>query len=137
MGSEQTSFGSGPFLVGHRSTLSSHYHPSHVTHSVRSAPATADNVKNRSARAFLWVSADPSSLTLLSVLSARIMTDSLTSPRYTGLSSVVRAIWVEAGWKGFYRGFVPVVLRAFPTKCVPAYLNASLLGSCLPSHAKI
>jgi solute carrier family 25 carnitine/acylcarnitine transporter 20/29 len=53
---------------------------------------TADNVKNR------------------------LQTDSLTQPRYSSPLAVVRVIWKEAGWKGFYRGFVPVVLRAFPTK---------------------
>nr|ADE10072.1 mitochondrial carrier protein [Tremella fuciformis] len=58
----------------------------------------------------------------------RIMTDSIKNPRYSGVADAYRQTWRESydpskglGWnslarvKTFYRGFVPVVLRAFPT----------------------
>ncbi|GAA5916375.1 hypothetical protein JCM8208_003415 [Rhodotorula glutinis] len=45
----------------------------------------------------------------------RYMTDSLTKPRYTTWRSCARAIYAEGGPKAFYRGFVPGILRAFPT----------------------
>ncbi|RSH90686.1 hypothetical protein EHS25_001291 [Saitozyma podzolica] len=58
----------------------------------------------------------------------RIMTDSVTKPRYHGVFDAYRQTWTETfdptktfGWnsaariKNFYRGVVPVVLRAFPT----------------------
>ncbi|CED82104.1 Mitochondrial carnitine-acylcarnitine carrier protein [Phaffia rhodozyma] len=57
----------------------------------------------------------------------RMMTDSITKPRYTGVLSVVRAIYAEAGFKGFYRGFVPVVLRAFPTNASALFVFESVM----------
>ncbi|KAL7410244.1 mitochondrial carrier domain-containing protein [Mrakia frigida] len=71
---------------------------------------------------FFWLGALPADN-----VKNRIMTDSLTSPRYTGLPSVVRAIWKEAGWKGFYRGFVPVVLRAFPTNASALFVYEGVM----------
>ncbi|GAA6057257.1 hypothetical protein JCM3770_003826 [Rhodotorula araucariae] len=45
----------------------------------------------------------------------RYMTDSLTNPRYHNWRSCARAIYAEGGPKAFYRGFIPGILRAFPT----------------------
>lgn len=58
----------------------------------------------------------------------RIMADSPTAPKYPSVLAAYRTVWREAydpsrglGWnslarlKNFYKGFVPVVLRAFPT----------------------
>ncbi|WVO15542.1 hypothetical protein L204_103202 [Cryptococcus depauperatus] len=58
----------------------------------------------------------------------RIMADDIKNPKYKGVFDAYRQIWMEsydpskdigwnasARWKTFYRGFVPVVLRAFPT----------------------
>ena len=44
-------------------------------------------------------------------------------PRYQGLRGAARAINAEAGWRGFYKGFAPCVLRAFPANaaCFLAY----------------
>ncbi|WWC66895.1 uncharacterized protein I206_100802 [Kwoniella pini CBS 10737] len=58
----------------------------------------------------------------------RIMVDSIKSPKYTGVFDAYGQVWREtynptkgftwntiARTKNFYKGFVPVVLRAFPT----------------------
>ncbi|GAA5924120.1 hypothetical protein JCM1841_004579 [Sporobolomyces salmonicolor] len=45
----------------------------------------------------------------------RLMTDSLHNPRYPSWASCARQIWSEGGVKALYRGFVPCLLRAFPT----------------------
>ncbi|WVQ76293.1 hypothetical protein IAR50_005958 [Cryptococcus sp. DSM 104548] len=58
----------------------------------------------------------------------RIMTDKIKTPRYKGVFDAYRQVWRETfdpskslGWnsvarvRNFYKGFVPVVLRAFPT----------------------
>lgn len=48
------------------------------------------------------------------VIKNRIMTDSDTNPRYRGVIDTARQIYRENGLRGFYRGFSPCVLRAFP-----------------------
>ncbi len=35
-------------------------------------------------------------------------------PVYSGMRDVARVIYREAGVRGFFRGFVPCILRAFP-----------------------
>ncbi|ORY89145.1 mitochondrial carrier domain-containing protein [Leucosporidium creatinivorum] len=45
----------------------------------------------------------------------RMMTDSPTNPKYKGIKDVALKVWAEGGPKAFYRGFVPCLLRAFPT----------------------
>lgn len=50
----------------------------------------------------------------------RIMVDSPTKPKYASVLDAYRQTWREAASplgkvKTFYRGFVPVALRAFPT----------------------
>ncbi|GHJ89277.1 hypothetical protein NliqN6_5679 [Naganishia liquefaciens] len=70
-----------------------------------------------------WLSALPADN-----VKSRIMTDSLARPRYRNAWHVVRVVFHEkdlpsrsrlgntlAGMGNFYRGIVPVVLRAFPT----------------------
>ncbi len=37
-----------------------------------------------------------------------------TPPVYRGMGDAARAIYGEAGVRGFFRGFVPCILRAFP-----------------------
>ncbi|KAK4688027.1 hypothetical protein P7C73_g2087, partial [Tremellales sp. Uapishka_1] len=64
----------------------------------------------------------------LDTVKNRIMTDSITKPKYHGVIDAYRTTWTEtfdasksfrwnsvARLKNFYRGFIPVVLRAFPT----------------------
>ena len=46
---------------------------------------------------------------------SRLMTDSITKPRYPNWRSAARQIWKEGGLRQVYRGFLPCMLRAFPT----------------------
>lgn len=45
----------------------------------------------------------------------RLMTDSPTHPRYPTWRSAAQQIWREGGMRAVYRGFLPCMLRAFPT----------------------
>lgn len=45
----------------------------------------------------------------------RLMSDSITEPKYTSWRSAARSIWNEGGPRAFYRGFTPTLIRAFPT----------------------
>lgn len=45
----------------------------------------------------------------------RLMSDSPTKPRYSGMRDAARQIYAEGGYRAFYRGFVPCLMRAFPT----------------------
>ncbi|KAM0748561.1 mitochondrial carrier [Meredithblackwellia eburnea MCA 4105] len=45
----------------------------------------------------------------------RLMADSPSNPRYPTWMSAARQIWSEGGIRAVYRGFVPCLLRAFPT----------------------
>jgi solute carrier family 25 (mitochondrial carnitine/acylcarnitine transporter), member 20/29 len=62
-----------------------------------------------------WLGAFP-----LDAIKARIMTDSMGGrlgdgvPKYDSMRSAARSIYQQGGLKGFYRGFVPCFLRAFP-----------------------
>ncbi|CAH6720263.1 mitochondrial glycine transporter Ymc1p [[Candida] jaroonii] len=57
----------------------------------------------------LWIGIYP-----VDVIKSKLQTDSLSSPKYKGVSSVVKDIWVKNGIKGFYKGFVPTIARAAP-----------------------
>lgn len=57
----------------------------------------------------LWTSIYP-----VDVLKSKLQTDSLTKPTYSGSISVARDIFKKAGIKGFYKGFLPTILRAAP-----------------------
>ena len=48
------------------------------------------------------------------VVKSKLQTDSLSKPTYRGSLSVIRDIWIKNGIKGFYKGFVPTILRAAP-----------------------
>lgn len=48
------------------------------------------------------------------VLKSKLQTDSLTSPKYRGSLDVFKDVWAKQGIKGFYRGFMPTILRAAP-----------------------
>jgi solute carrier family 25 carnitine/acylcarnitine transporter 20/29 len=57
----------------------------------------------------LWIGIYP-----VDVLKSKLQTDSLTKPKYRGSIDVVRDVWAKNGIKGFYRGFIPTILRAAP-----------------------
>ncbi|GAA6006636.1 uncharacterized protein JCM10292_006015 [Rhodotorula paludigena] len=71
---------------------------------------TANFLAGGMASNFFWVSAFP-----FDAVKNRLMTDSLTNPRYPTWRACARSIYAEGGPKAFYRGFVPGILRAFPT----------------------
>jgi len=59
----------------------------------------------------LWIIAFPAD-----VLKNRMMAQPDVKPRrYESLASCARHIYEVEKWKGFYRGFVPCLLRSFPT----------------------
>ncbi|SCV71659.1 BQ2448_3247 [Microbotryum intermedium] len=57
-----------------------------------------------------WIGAFP-----FDAVKNRLMTDSITKPRYSSWMAAARQIWAEGGVRAVYRGFVPCLLRAFPT----------------------
>lgn len=49
----------------------------------------------------------------------RIMTDRLDSQRnFFSWRDAARAVYRESGWKGYWRGFVPCFMRAFPANAM-------------------
>lgn len=79
-----------------------------------SEPTTNFLAGGLSAQVF-WLGAFP-----FDAIKARIMTDPLGGrlgdgiPRNGNMRSAARSIYQQLGWRGFYRGFVPCFLRAFP-----------------------
>ncbi|GAA5980021.1 hypothetical protein JCM11641_008265 [Rhodosporidiobolus odoratus] len=59
----------------------------------------------------------------------RFMTDSLTNPKYPNYMSCIRSIMAEGGVKAFYRGFLPAILRAFPTNASALYVWEGVMRS--------
>ncbi|EGV65156.1 hypothetical protein CANTEDRAFT_113631 [Yamadazyma tenuis ATCC 10573] len=57
----------------------------------------------------LWIGIYP-----VDVVKSKLQTDSLTKPSYKGSMSVIKDVWAKNGIKGFYRGFIPTILRAAP-----------------------
>ena len=66
-----------------------------------------------------WLTSYPSD-----VVKQRIMTDPLGgtlndgAPRFRRWKDAAGAVYRERGWRGFWRGFVPCFLRAFPANAV-------------------
>ncbi|KAK9372915.1 putative mitochondrial carrier protein 19 [Lipomyces chichibuensis] len=56
-----------------------------------------------------WTLAYPSD-----VIKQTIMTDNVTNPRHKTWIDAARYVYNERGFKGFFRGFVPSSIRAFP-----------------------
>lgn len=57
----------------------------------------------------LWAGIYP-----VDVIKSKLQTDSLSSPLYKNSMSVVRDIWSKNRLRGFYKGFLPTILRAAP-----------------------
>jgi len=66
-----------------------------------------------------WVASFP-----FDVVKQRIMTDSLDveKRRYRGWKETWVAVWRREGVRGYYRGFVPCVLRAFPANAAALFM---------------
>ncbi|GMM30987.1 organic acid transporter [Martiniozyma asiatica (nom. inval.)] len=50
----------------------------------------------------------------IDVIKSKLQTDSYKSWKYKNSLSVVRDIWARLGWRGFWVGFGPTILRAAP-----------------------
>ncbi|KAF2748588.1 mitochondrial carnitine/acylcarnitine carrier protein [Sporormia fimetaria CBS 119925] len=78
-----------------------------------SAPAINFWAGGLSAQIF-WLTSYPSD-----VVKQRIMTDPLGADRkYPRWRDAAKAVWRENGWRGYWRGFVPCFLRAFPANAM-------------------
>jgi solute carrier family 25 carnitine/acylcarnitine transporter 20/29 len=60
-----------------------------------------------------WLTSYPSD-----VIKQRIMTDPLAQRRFPTWRDAAKAVYREQGWKGYWRGFVPCFLRAFPANAM-------------------
>ncbi|KAF2251228.1 mitochondrial carnitine/acylcarnitine carrier protein [Trematosphaeria pertusa] len=78
-----------------------------------SAPAINFWAGGLSAQIF-WLTSYPSD-----VVKQRIMTDPLgPERRFPRWRDAAKAVWRESGWRGYWRGFVPCFLRAFPANAM-------------------
>lgn len=57
----------------------------------------------------LWIAIYP-----IDVIKSKLQTDSLTKPNYKGSMAVAKDVFAKSGIKGFYKGFIPTILRAAP-----------------------
>jgi solute carrier family 25 carnitine/acylcarnitine transporter 20/29 len=81
-------------------------------HTSLSAPAVNFWAGGLSAQIF-WLTSYPSD-----VIKQRIMTDPLAQRRFPRWRDAAKAVYREQGWKGYWRGFVPCFLRAFPANAM-------------------
>ncbi|KAJ6131628.1 hypothetical protein N7523_001334 [Penicillium sp. IBT 18751x] len=83
-----------------------------------SAPAINFWAGGISAQLF-WLTSYPSD-----VVKQRLMTDPMGGAlndgqrRFSGWKDACKAVWRERGWRGYWRGFVPCILRAFPANAM-------------------
>ena len=77
-----------------------------------------------------WCTSYPSD-----VVKQRIMTDPLGGGlndgvrKFKGWEEAARAVYREAGWRGYWRGFVPCFLRAFPANAVALVVFEGVMRS--------
>ncbi|KAI9717667.1 MAG: hypothetical protein M1812_004612 [Candelaria pacifica] len=84
-----------------------------TAHTSLSTPAINFWAGGLSAQVF-WLTSYPSD-----VVKQRIMTDPLgPDRRFSRWRDAAKAVWRENGWKGYWRGFVPCFLRAFPANAM-------------------
>ena len=75
----------------------------------------------------LWCVAFPSDLIKNKMMSQR----DVQPRRWPTLRSCARDLWRTEGWRGFYRGFLPCILRSFPTNGA-AFVAAEFVFNNLP-----
>ncbi|EUC35564.1 hypothetical protein COCCADRAFT_3241 [Bipolaris zeicola 26-R-13] len=81
-------------------------------HTNLSAPAVNFWAGGLSAQIF-WLTSYPSD-----VIKQRIMTDPLDNRRFPRWRDAAQTVYREGGWRGYWRGFVPCFLRAFPANAM-------------------
>lgn len=69
-----------------------------------------------------WITAYPSD-----VVKQQIMTDDVKNPRYKTWMEAARGVYTRFGWKGYFRGFVPSMLRSFPTNAAALVTFESIM----------
>ena len=75
----------------------------------------------------LWIVATPSD-----AIKNKMMAQPDERPRrFPTVLSCIRSVWRTEGWRGFYRGFVPIMLRSFPTNGA-AFVAAETMLNILP-----
>ncbi|KAF2269827.1 mitochondrial carrier [Lojkania enalia] len=83
------------------------------SHTSLSTPAINFWAGGLSAQIF-WITSYPSD-----VVKQRVMTDPLGPDRkFPRWRDAAKAVWRENGWRGYWRGFVPCFLRAFPANAM-------------------
>ncbi|KAI5840552.1 mitochondrial carrier domain-containing protein [Morchella snyderi] len=82
------------------------------THTTLSTPAVNFWAGGLSAQMF-WITSYPSD-----AIKQRIMTDNLDQRRFRNWREAARGVYREAGLRGYWRGFLPCFLRAFPANAV-------------------
>lgn len=88
------------------------------------APATVTFVSGGLAAEVFWLTAFPAD-----VVKNRMMADNITQPQYTSIRSAWVSVWNARGaqlpWylkvRGVYTGFLPCLLRAFPTNAAALF----------------
>jgi len=62
------------------------------------------------------------------VIKSSIQTDSLVKAqrKYTGVADCARQLYADGGWRRFYRGFTPCMMRAVPANAVMMWTVASI-----------
>jgi solute carrier family 25 (mitochondrial carnitine/acylcarnitine transporter), member 20/29 len=96
----------------------------HTPQQLRSSRSEAYATTGLSAQIF-WITSYPSD-----VVKQRIMTDPLgPERRFPRWKDAAVTVWRENGWRGFWRGFVPCFLRAFPANAVALVLFEGVMRS--------
>jgi solute carrier family 25 (mitochondrial carnitine/acylcarnitine transporter), member 20/29 len=87
-------------------------------HTTLSAPSINFWAGGLSAQTF-WLASFP-----FDVIKQRVMTDSLDreTRRYKSWWGAWSEVWRREGVRGYYRGFVPCVLRAFPANAAALFM---------------
>ncbi|CDK29390.1 unnamed protein product [Kuraishia capsulata CBS 1993] len=64
----------------------------------------------------MWLTSYP-----IDVIKSKLQTDSYTQPKFRGSLDVAKSIMATNGIKGFFKGFVPTILRAAPANAATFY----------------
>lgn len=64
----------------------------------------------------MWAASYP-----IDFVKTKLQTDSLDTPKYRGIKDVIVAVYKARGIKGFFKGFVPTMLRAAPANAATFY----------------